>query len=70
MPPARVYFFGLLVWPRDYFLEILVSASVCSSVILVKEMSNFGNSRIETQKFGEFVPELLSKKRQLMALLM
>ena len=65
MSPARVYFFALLI-----------CASVCTLAILVKEMSNFGNSCIETEYFGDFGLEkaknwqLLSGKCQLMALLM
>ena len=46
VPPARVYFFGLLVQPRVYFLAILVELSLGKGMLFgnfVKEMSKFGN---------------------------
>ena len=38
VPPARVYFFGLLVWPRVYFLAILVELSLGKGMLF----GNFG----------------------------
>ena len=43
VPPARVYFIGLLVWAR-----------VCFLVTLVKEKPNVGNPCTETQNFDDF----------------
>ena len=51
MPPARLDFFVILIWPRVYLLAILVWATVCFLEILVKEKSNFSISCIR-QKFG------------------
>ena len=57
VPPVRVCFSNVLVQPRVYFLPIfvhLVWARVCFLAILVKEISNFGNSCKETQIFFKF----------------
>ena len=50
VPPARKYFFGLLVWPRVFFS--LGKGMLLA--ILVNEKSNFGYSCIETQNFYDF----------------
>ena len=47
VPPARVYFFGLLVQPRVYILAISVEFSLGKDTFfgtLVTEMSKFGSS--------------------------
>ena len=42
-PPIRVYFFGLLVWPRVYFLAILVEFSLGKGMLC----SNLGQSTVK-----------------------
>ena len=43
VPPARVYFFGLLVLPRVYFLTILVELSLGKGMLF----GNFGQRDVE-----------------------
>ena len=54
VPPARLYFLGLLFYPRVYFLAIMDHEGVCILAILVNKKSNFGNSGTETQSFRDF----------------
>ena len=42
-PPTRVYFFGLLVWPRVYFLAILVELSLGKGMLF----GNFGQRDVK-----------------------
>ena len=43
VPPTRVYFFGLLVYPRVYFLAILVEFNLSKGILC----GNFGQSTVK-----------------------